>query len=140
MCVISVLILFVLIIASVRDIVCKEVDIREIMALITLMVVYIFMDDTFKMINSIWGLLFGLLLIVFSKLSKQALGFGDAIVLLVLGVGFGVYRVIYIFMISLIISSVIAIIFFLLKKVGRKTQLPFIPYITIAVMVMMISL
>lgn len=137
---IKVLIVSVLIVASVRDTINKEIDIKEIIVLLGLMLGYAFMDDSFDILYSIFGALFGVCMILFSKISKQALGLGDAIVLLILGIGFGVFRTIYVLMVALILSSVIATGLIVLKKAGRKTQLPFIPHLSMGVIVMMVTL
>lgn len=140
MWVIRVLIVIVLIIASIKDIVHKEVDIKEILLLIGLMVGYIYFDDSFNIVDSIIGVLFGGGMVLFSKLSRQAFGLGDAIVLLVLGGGLGVHRLLYVLMVALLISSVMATCLLIFKKAGRKTQLPFIPHLSMGVIIMMIAL
>ena len=136
---IKVLILGVLIIASIRDIIYKEIDIKEIAVLFGLMLVYVIFEDSFNIMYSVFGAVFGVGMMLFSKISQQALGLGDALVLLILGIGFGIFRIMYVLMVALLLSSIIVIGLLILKKVGKKTQLPFIPHLSIGVFVMMIT-
>ena len=73
------------------------------------------------------GLMIGLLLI--SKLSKEAIGSADCIIIGGLGVMLGVETQITILLIASILSSVVGILLLIVKKANKKTRLPFLPFL-----------
>lgn len=78
------------------------------------------------------GLSVGLLLLVFSLLSREQIGKGDALVFCILGMGHGMYVNVAILLLSLFFSAVTAVVLLVCAKVGRKEQIAFLPFILTA--------
>lgn len=71
----------------------------------------------------------GTLLFLLAVLSKEKIGRGDALVLLALGCGYGVWQVIGVLGLSLLLAAVVSAVLLIAKKAGRKTELPFVPFL-----------
>lgn len=80
----------------------------------------------------LFGLAIGILILIFSFCTKEAIGKGDAAVFIVIGTYAGLTRTFVIFIISLILVLLIGSSLLLLKKVNKKTRLPFLPFILLA--------
>lgn len=84
------------------------------------------------------GLLVGVFLYLVSKLTRGAVGEGDALVYLLTGAALGFFRNLELLMLSLFFSSIVAGFFILFRRVGRKYKIPFVPFTAIAYGVVMI--
>lgn len=104
--------------------------------------VYLFIDREFTdnyIISAVIGLVFFLLIIVFSRLilKKDGMGLGDAKFMCVIGLMSGIVNTISIIFFSFIFGSIGALIMLLSKKKTIGQEIAFGPYIVIATMVMM---
>lgn len=77
------------------------------------------------------GMLPGLVLLVVSVTTKKA-GYGDGIVVLFLGMISGGAKSLVLFGVSLFLISIWSVILLILKKVGRNTQIPYLPFLAVA--------
>lgn len=75
------------------------------------------------------GMLFGTGLLVMIFLSKEALGMADGIILFVYGIAFGLYEVATLCFFATLFICPVAGFLLLTKKGGRKTKLPFFPFL-----------
>lgn len=75
------------------------------------------------------GMLFGMMLIGLSKISKGGIGMGDAVVLTITGVMFGFWTNLCLFFYSLVLSAVYAGVLLMIKKIHKKQSIAFIPFI-----------
>lgn len=73
----------------------------------------------------------GCFLLIVSILTKEKIGMGDALLLIELGIAFGLELCVYGLMFALIGSFVISGILLILKKVNLTTRIPFVPFLTI---------
>ena len=71
------------------------------------------------------GILPGAFLTVISYFSRQAVGFGDAVIILAVGIWCGCGRAFFTLFSALLIQSVFAIIY--RAAGGKKKELPFVP-------------
>lgn len=62
------------------------------------------------------------------KISHGAVGMGDAMVYLVLGVGLGFFENMEVLTISLFLAAVAGVIMMIWRRVGRNYAMPFIPF------------
>jgi len=79
-------------------------------------------------------LLPGIILYLIALLTKESIGKGDAIVLMFIGSVSGFNLELEALFISLILSGVLSLILLVLKKATRKTELPFVPFLSIGVL------
>lgn len=75
------------------------------------------------------GMIPGMLLLLFSLLSKEKIGMGDAVLLVCLGMGYSFEQVLSMFFCALVLAAVVSGVLLSLKKVGRKTEIPFVPFL-----------
>ncbi|MDO5389785.1 MAG: prepilin peptidase [Eubacteriales bacterium] len=78
-----------------------------------------------------WGLLPGAVLLGVSKLSREALGMGDALLMLVLGIYLGLEAAFDVLLLALFLAAVWAGILILAKKKSRSYAFPFVPFLMI---------
>lgn len=76
------------------------------------------------------GMLPGIGLLLIAFLTKKA-GYGDGIVLVILGMVSGGGESLLIFSISLFLSAIFSMVLLVLRKAGRNTRIPFLPFLTI---------
>ncbi len=71
----------------------------------------------------------GVVFLAISLWGGEAVGLADAVLILLLGVSMGAYTQIVILGAALALLMFAAITLFLLKKVGRKDSIPFLPFL-----------
>lgn len=88
--------------------------------------------------NSVWecisGILIGLLFIGISKLTREGFGYGDSILITILGIYIGVWNLIYVLLIAFSLAAICSIFILIKFRFQRQKVLPFIPFITVAYM------
>ena len=78
-----------------------------------------------------WGLLPGAVLLGVSKLSREALGMGDALLMLVLGIYLGLEAALDVLLLALFLDAVWAGILVFTAKKSRNYAFPFVPFLLI---------
>lgn len=84
------------------------------------------------------GAVVGIGMILISVCTKQAIGLGDGLVLLVVGIFIGLWKTLMILFLAGILVAVVGIVLMVQKKGNLKTSLPFIPFLLAAYGVYMI--
>ena len=90
------------------------------------------MDGVIKWYANIPALIPGILLLLTAYLSKEAIGYGDGLLVLASGPVFGLMRVMEGVWLAFFFSALFSIILILLHKAKRKTTFPFIPFLASA--------
>lgn len=85
------------------------------------------------------GTLIGMLVMGISKLTKGQIGMGDGKLLCVTGIYLGVYKNLELFFTALLLASIWGIIVLMIRKADRKTELPFVPFLMMAYVVMTVT-
>jgi leader peptidase (prepilin peptidase)/N-methyltransferase len=75
----------------------------------------------------------GIILVIISVISREAIGKGDGLMVINLGIILGAEKIIGVLMISLIICAVASLIMLVSKKVSKKYEMPFAPFLMLAV-------
>lgn len=75
------------------------------------------------------GVVPGVVLLLVSLCTKESIGYGDGLMLLVLGVFCGLQKTVAILGMALVLIALAAIVLLVLHKAGRKTELPFLPFV-----------
>lgn len=84
------------------------------------------------------GILVGIFLSLVSRLSRGEVGQGDALVYLVTGLALGFFRNLELLILSLFLAAITGLILLVIRRVGRKHAMPFIPFTAIAYGVVLI--
>lgn len=66
----------------------------------------------------------------------EKVGYGDGLLLIILGLLFGVYRCFLTLCISLVFSAAVSLMLLLLHKAGRHSRIPFVPFLVLGMGVM----
>ena len=80
-------------------------------------------------LSMITGLLPGALLLLLAYVTKESIGYGDGLVLCIVGMFCGLRETVAILGTALALAAVAAVILVAIKKAGRKTELPFLPFL-----------
>lgn len=90
--------------------------------------------------QSVWsvvgGVVVGILLLLYAFFTKGAVGIGDGIMFVCLGIYLGLSDNMRLLFFSLIAAALVGGIFILVKKKSIKTQIPFIPCVLAAYILM----
>ena len=95
-------------------------------AIVTAMFTY--RNGTGSLSQLLFGMLPGVLLLVVAAVTRKA-GWADGIVLLIMGLLTGLWECMVCFMVSLIAMSAVSLPLLVLRKVGKNTTLPYIPFL-----------
>lgn len=81
----------------------------------------------------------GLLLFGLSLMSAHAVGAGDGLLLAAAGPVFGLRGIAVMLMIALGMSALVSVVLLLTKKADRKARIPFVPFLTTAMGVVLFA-
>lgn len=93
---------------------------------------YVIMMGDCRNISRYMGASTGLLFFVFSFLTHEAIGKGDALLFVILGWYLGVYQLILVLFVAFTFSSIFSVVLLFMKKGNYKTSFPFVPFLYIA--------
>jgi leader peptidase (prepilin peptidase)/N-methyltransferase len=135
------ILLIPLFIASVIDVKKKDISMLLILicgalSLFTKVIPAVFSGDPQNMTELILSVSPGLMMLLISRISGQSLGYGDGLMALAVGPIFGFEKMALGLMIALFLSSILSIALLVAKKAGKKTTIPFLPFITLGMGVM----
>ena len=134
---IKVFVLIYLAYQTYKDIREKQVSLRSIIMFSLVGVVINISITNISLFDMILGSAVGFGVILIGKLMKDGIGTGDGAVLSSIGILMGGKICLLIFLIAITISAVIVIFLLVFKKVKMKQELPFIPYILFAYMLIL---
>ena len=81
----------------------------------------------------------GILLFVVSTVTKEAIGYGDSWLILLLGVHLGIFRVLQLLFVASLLAVIFALFYLWVRKWNRGATLPFVPFLTIAYLGVMLG-
>ena len=82
------------------------------------------------------SLLPGLALLAMAALFRDKMGFGDGLMALLFGPAFGLQRMVTGLFLAFFFSGLVSLVLIALKKAGRKSTIPFLPFLTAGMGVM----
>ena len=80
--------------------------------------------------SEICSLIPGAVVLALAYLTKEQIGYGDGLVILALGPVFGLINVIIGLCAAFVISALFSMVLLISKKAGKKSSLPFLPFLT----------
>lgn len=81
------------------------------------------------LLKSVLGSLPGLVMLGMGKLARESMGYGDGILVLIMGISMGFWETMGILFTAGIGASAAAVYILLRKKGGRKRQIAFVPFL-----------
>ncbi len=74
----------------------------------------------------------GAIFLVLSFLTEKKVGYGDGLLLIILGLMEGVKAVAFTCCMGLFLQSLVAVFLVILKKANKQTEIPFVPFLFLA--------
>lgn len=138
MILIHITIAVLLIIYTIQDIRYKRIHILYGAAAAVLIIIMIFFQENPNIMLRLGGVLTGLVMYGFSIITKEQIGRGDAIVLMITGLGLGFWDNLNFFFFGLICATVYSIIRIIKYGFKRRETIPFMPFLFSGYLIMMV--
>ncbi len=131
----------VMTVLSIYDIRSRRIPVAGFAILFIMSVLYRMATDGSNVYipDLVWGIVPGLLMMGLSLVTEQKVGTGDGILILILGLGMGPVRCVYVLAGAMVLCCVFCGVLLLIHRAGRNTQIPFVPFITLGMGVMAIA-
>ena len=123
---------------------CAIVDYRRKTVPVWMLLSLFFMGFVLKILEGnvlrielILSVSIGIAMVLVSKITKEMIGYGDSLLILVSGLFLNINEIAVEFLIATTLSGIVALILILVFKKGRKYELSFIPFVFVAYLIMM---
>ena len=77
------------------------------------------------------GLIPGAVLMIVAWVTKEKLGMGDGVLVLCLGLGYGIEAMLMIIGVAFAVAALVSVVLMVCRKATRKTELPFLPFLLV---------
>jgi Type IV leader peptidase family. len=91
--------------------------------------IYGFVTKELSISQALVASLPGLIFLVISKVTQESMGYGDGIVVLVMGIYINIQRLISSLGIALMLAAIWSIILIVLFKKKKQSEFPFLPFV-----------
>ena len=81
----------------------------------------------------------GVIVLIVSIVSHEEIGRGDGLMIINMGIMLGIEKNVMLLMISLFVCAIVSLFMIAVKKVGKKYEIPFAPFLMVALVIMTIS-
>ena len=88
--------------------------------------------------NKLLGLAIGLIFYLIYRISRGQIGLGDVGVLFIIGGAYGIDKSIQIILCSFLLVFICSIFLFIVKKLNRKYELPYLPFLFLGLLTLWI--
>lgn len=119
----------ILVISSIKDIKRRRISMSIIVPGIIILLICLPFRNNISIVNGLFGTIVGISMIGIGRLSRWQIGMGDGIVLILTGIGLGFWENAFLLLYALLLIFLFSVILLFLKKITKKTTLPFIPFI-----------
>lgn len=120
-----------LIIVALKDIQTKKISVYALVCGGMLSVIYqIFVGNMDLWLLS-GGIMTGILFLFISRMTQEGMGYGDSILILILGIYLGFHQLIIVLSMSFFLLLCVSIPVLWCRKMSREYTLPFIPFLTV---------
>lgn len=75
------------------------------------------------------GFMAGVICMFISRITEESIGYGDSILVMVLGSFLGIWELLYVMLFASGFASVFSVVMILNKKMNRKAVIPFVPFL-----------
>lgn len=87
----------------------------------------------------IFGLIIGIIMILISLYTNEAVGMGDSIIIAIVGFLIGISSLFELLFYSFIVLIPVSILLLAIKKANRKSYIPFIPFLFVGYIILFIN-
>jgi len=120
------------------DIKTKQIPMKLIVVFTFLIVGFCFINNFFYYWDFLLRLMPGAFLILIAFITNQALGYGDGVVVILIGMMLDFQITITFILIAFLLSAITSIFILITKKGNRQTKLPFIPFLLVSWCILLI--
>lgn len=126
-----------IILFAVYDMKKKEIPVFMLMAAGVLSVLYMIVIRDADGGNIAYSLLPGAVLLALSLCTRESIGYGDGLIVLIMGMWLGPLMCTAAVLLGLLLSAVCALFLLILRKVQGKSRIPFVPFLAVGMGVVM---
>lgn len=130
------IVLLLLAVSSMEDFRRMKIYMPPLYAALALGMLWALLGDSALFLYRLAGLLSGGLLLLLAFFSQEAIGLGDAVLFLALGIWLGLWESLLLLTASLVLAA-LAGIFLWIRKKSMKQAFPFVPFVLIAYVLML---
>lgn len=121
--------LMFLAIAAKKDVQTKEITIGYLCVGIVFVLFYQIIWGKPSLLAFIAGIITGLFFLCLSKWTEEGIGYGDSLMILIIGAFLGVWKLMVVLMVAFVSVSLVSGIGLKMGKLTRKSTVPFYPYL-----------
>lgn len=74
----------------------------------------------------------GILFLIISRLTDEAIGYGDSWMILLLGIYLGLWDILWLLSIAFVLSGMTSVVLLVRNRYSRKLSFPFIPFLALS--------
>ena len=130
------IVLLLLAVSSLEDLRRMKIYMPPLYAALAMGILWAIFGDSALFLYRLAGLLSGGLLLLLAFFSQEAIGRGDAVLFLALGIWLGLWESLLLLTASLVLAA-LAGIFLWIRKKSMKQAFPFVPFVLIAYVLML---
>lgn len=130
------IVLLLLAVSSMEDFRRMKIYMPPLYAALAMGILWAIFGDSALFLYRLAGLLSGGLLLLLAFFSQEAIGLGDAVLFLALGIWLGLWESLLLLTASLVLAA-LAGIFLWIRKKSMKQAFPFVPFVLIAYVLML---
>lgn len=130
--------LILFIVGSIYDWRKREIPILLLVVMSAVTAITVFVSDGVNLALRIVGGLMGFVFLFISKCTKEAIGYADSWIILLLGVQLGFRRAIQLLFGASLLAAIFSLFLIFICRWKRRATLPFIPFLTISYLGVMV--
>lgn len=114
---------------GVRDFLYRKISVSGIVSIAVLGLVLQISIGEMNWISVVGGIVVGGCLLLVSKITDEAIGYGDGWIMAAMGVGLGFRDNFLLMCIAFVLCAAVSLLLLIFKKVEKKTVLPFVSFL-----------
>lgn len=127
----GVIVVYLLVLSAI-DLRWKKVSVRSLLILLGIVILMQILCGREEPQVMLAGGVCGSVFLLLSWITKESFGYGDSILILILGIVTGGWNLLWILFAAFLLSSIYGCVMLLRKKYTKKSTFPFFPFLTIA--------
>lgn len=114
---------------SIQDIRKRMISVRLLAIGAVVTIIWQIISNTQSLWNCLGGIILGMLFVGISRLTNEALGYGDSFFIMIQGVYLGIWNLMYVLIIAFTLTALYSIYLLIRFRFQREKALPFIPFL-----------